>query len=100
LELAQSNLAIKIAIFPTILQYSREQNIQFDCNKHYGIVTTTFGFKSFFCPITIDLGFLLQKFSPKLAEEFNSHREMIKEKNEFVWDLEVQEHTFAEIKES
>jgi hypothetical protein len=33
LQLAQSNLAIKIAIFPTILQYSGEQNIRFDCKR-------------------------------------------------------------------
>jgi hypothetical protein len=31
LQLAQSNLAIKIAIFPTMLQYSAETNIRFDC---------------------------------------------------------------------
>jgi hypothetical protein len=30
LQLAQSNLAIKIAIFPTMLQYSAETNIRFD----------------------------------------------------------------------
>jgi hypothetical protein len=33
LQLAQSNLAIKIAIFPTILRYSGEQNIRFDCKR-------------------------------------------------------------------
>jgi hypothetical protein len=47
LQLAQTNLAIKIAIFPTMLQYSAETNIRFDC-KHCNY----FSIRKHKCPLS------------------------------------------------
>ena len=40
----------------------------------------------------------LQIFAPMLAEATNPLREIIKERNEFVWDEEVQGSVFSEVK--